>query len=240
MPVGLVLLATLQMVHRPSLQPLPRAETHIGLAEMVGERWPAAVLLLAVATLRVVPVLGVPLGLAFLLDERSASTIEIGWSQSLFLLSGGVGTLLSPLWTRPGRERAALVATVLAAAGCLALLAFGQAGTWYPGLVGSGILLQATIPILMAYSQKLLPRGQRLAASLTLGASWGLGGLIVAGLQALCATRGWATGMLWAMVPFALAAALGSYLLPQLPASSAGPVTVLASKNLTEMEGLSG
>ena len=227
---GLALLTPLLLLHPPAPHTLPAGDKRIGLAEMVGERWPAAVLLLTVATLRVVPVLGVPYGLAFLLDQQSGSEVQIGTVQGLFLLSGGVGTLFSPMWARPGRELTALVGTVIAAAGCLALMAWGQAGIWYLGLVGSGFLLQGTIPIFIAYSQKLLPRGQRLAASLTLGASWGVGGLIVAGLKAYYAPQ----VMLWAMVPFALAAAVGSYLLPRLPESAAAPVLAVVPHSVTE------
>src|SRR5207244_2790801 len=112
---GLVILTTLRLLHQPISHTLPSGETRSGMAEMVGTRWPAAILLLTVATLRVVPVLGVPYGLAFLLDQQSWSTTEIGRVQSLFLLSGGAGTLLSPIWARPGRELTALVGTVVAA-----------------------------------------------------------------------------------------------------------------------------
>jgi hypothetical protein len=86
----------------------------------------------------------------------------------------------------------------------------------YVGLIGAGFLLQGTIPILISYSQHLLPRGQRLAASLTLGASWGLGGIVVAGLKAIFSSGDQLTSMLWAMVPFALASSACAALLPRL------------------------
>jgi FSR family fosmidomycin resistance protein-like MFS transporter len=187
------------------------------LVEILDGRSVSVVLLLAVATLRVVPALGVPLGLAFLLDQRGVPADAIGRAQSLFLLSGGIGTLLCPFFTRPGREQMVLVATIVPAAGFLALLAGDETWWFYVGLAASGLLLQGGIPVLIAYSQRLLPRGRRLAASLTLGASWGAGGLIVAALQAYFKATGHLEGMLWAMVPFAVVAGLGSCLLPRLP-----------------------
>jgi MFS family permease len=200
-----------------------------GLAEALSGRWLAGALLLAVATLRVVPALGVPLALAFLLDQQGRPKTEIGWSQSLFLLSGGLGTLVCPLLTRAGRELTALAWTTLLAAGCLLLLTRGDSFSYYAGLVGSGFLIQGGIPMLLAYSQRLLPRGRRLAASLTLGASWGVGGMIVATLQAYFTAAGRVEGMVWMMAPFALAGALGSLLLPRIPPHSlaAAPGTII-------------
>ena len=97
----------------------------------------------------------------------------------------------------------------------LALLPRGSAWQMYAGLIGSGFLLQGTIPILISYSQRLLPRGRRLAASLTLGASWGVGGVLVAGLKLLFPSSEHLPGMLWTMVPFALASSACAALLPR-------------------------
>jgi FSR family fosmidomycin resistance protein-like MFS transporter len=179
-----------------------------------------------VATLRVIPALGVPVGVAFLLDREGHSPQTIGAVQSLFLLAGSLGTLVCPLCTRPGRELAALVVTTLAASGFLLLLTVDLPAAYYAGLVGSGLLLQGSIPILIAYSQRLLPRGRRLAASLTLGASWGLGGLVVAMLKDYFAAAGRLDSMLPAMIPFALAASLASCLLPRRAARPVGPAPI--------------
>src|SRR5262249_11521251 len=99
----------------------------------------------------------------------------------------------------------------------------------YTGLIGAGFLLQGSIPLLIAHSQRVLPHDQRLAASLTLGMSWGLGGLLVAGLQTYFKATGHLEGLLWAMVPFTLLAALGSCLLPRGAVVSN---TVASSPNL--------
>jgi FSR family fosmidomycin resistance protein-like MFS transporter len=205
---GLLLLALLVSIRGPTAHP----HTHVdaappSLGEILDGRGASVLVLLAVATLRVVPALGVPLVLAFLLKQEGASEAKIGLVQSVFLVSGGVGTLICPLFARAGRELGTLIGTTLLAAGFLALMRPDNPWLLYVALVGSGFLLQGTIPILISYSQRLLPRGRRLAASLTLGASWGLGGILVAGLKAIF-TGDQLPGMLWAMAPFALASSL--------------------------------
>jgi FSR family fosmidomycin resistance protein-like MFS transporter len=220
-PPALLFLAVLILARRPVPPPLVAAAVApVRRTASAGGDWRPAVLLLGVATLRAIPALGVPLGMAFLLEQRGESEAAVGWSQSVFLLSGGLGTLACPLLVRPGRELVVLFGLSVPAAGCLMLLAWDQPATYYVGLVGSGLLLQGAIPILIAYSQRILPHGQRLAASLTLGASWGLAGMAVAVMQAAFEKTGHLEGMLWAMVPFAAAAALAVCFLPRVPSTT--------------------
>lgn len=230
----LLLLGTLLVIGRPAASPMYHHAAPVQLAEALRGRGLAAGLLLLVATLRVVPAIGIPLALAFVLSKQGASQAEIGGIQSIYLFSGSIGALLSSWLIRPGREVRALFWATLPAAGFLLLVISEQHWAYYPGLVGSGFLLQGTIPPLIGYSQRLLPRGRRLAASLTLGTSWGLGGLVVAALQAYFGSIGWLEGMLWALVPFTLLAALSSWLLPELsfswePDPSPEPVAVMKS-----------
>src|SRR5205085_7126945 len=94
----------------------------VSLTEVLHGRWFSTSLLLTVATLRVVPALGIPLTLAFWLDQQGVSETGIGQVQSLFLLSGSLGTLLCPRFLRPGREIGGMLWTTLPAAGCMLLL----------------------------------------------------------------------------------------------------------------------
>ena len=58
----------------------------------------------------------------------------------------------------------------------------------YAGMVACvaviGALLGAVMPILVGYGQRLLHQGPRLASSLTMGVTWGVGGILVAALMA--------------------------------------------------------
>jgi FSR family fosmidomycin resistance protein-like MFS transporter len=221
---GLLLLGTLVVFRGQTTHPHTHASNGgVSFVTMLDGRGWSVLLLLMVATLRVVPAVGVPFCLAFLLEKEGAGDFQIGLVQSVFLLSGGLGTLLCPLFARAGREVGTLVGTTLVAAGFLALLTQPNKLAMFVGLAGAGFLLQGTIPILIAYSQRLLPRGQRLAASLTLGASWGLGGVVVAGLK-LIFTGDQLPHMLWAMVPFALASSACATLLPRVAASVSRPL----------------
>jgi FSR family fosmidomycin resistance protein-like MFS transporter len=215
---GLLLLATLVVLRGPSAHPHTQVAGGTGFSAMLDGRGWAVLLLLTTATLRVVPAIGVPWCLGFILKQEGSGEFHIGLVQSTFLLAGGLGTLLCPLFARAGRELGTLIGTTLVAAAFLALVTQPQPWAMYVGLAGAGFLLQGTIPILIAYSQRLLPKGQRLAASLTLGASWGLGGVIVAGLK-LIFTGDHLTSMLWAMIPFALASSACAALLPRVAAA---------------------
>jgi FSR family fosmidomycin resistance protein-like MFS transporter len=213
---GLLLLGFLVILRGPTTYPHAHSSNGgASFAAMLDGRGWSVLLLLTVATLRVVPAVGVPFCLAFILEKQGANEFHIGLVQSVFLFAGGLGTLLCPLFSRAGRELGTLVGTTLVAACFLMLLTQQREWMMYVGLAGAGFLLQGTIPILIAYSQRLLPRGQRLAASLTLGASWGLGGVIVAGLK-LIFTGDQLPSMLWAMVPFALASSACAALLPRV------------------------
>lgn len=219
---GLLVLSVLLLLHRPARHAHASNNPAVSLRETMHGRWGSAALLLTVATFRSVPVLGIPLALAFWMKQRQQGEAAIGGMQSLFLLSGSLGTLLGPLFFRTGREVTGMIASTVPAAACMVLLTGevsipGVSQPWVQqiGLAGAGFFLQAAIPLLIAYSQRLLPRGRRLAASLTLGSSWGLAGLIVAGLQAYFSSLREFETIFWALLPFTLLAAVGALLLPR-------------------------
>lgn len=154
----------------------------VSLLELIRGRRRALGLLLAIGVLRVMPVAGFPLAVAYLLKGRGASNAEIGVAQSVFLAAVGAGSLGCALFVKGHRERGALwLLPVLTAPFLLAGPSLG-----YVGLVAcsgsAGVLLGAVMPILVGYGQRLLPEGQRVASSLTMGVTWGLGGIAVAGL----------------------------------------------------------
>jgi FSR family fosmidomycin resistance protein-like MFS transporter len=213
---GLLLLMAFLVGSKSAIHHSSASDQPVGLGEILrGRGWLAALLLL-VATLRVIPALGIPLVQAYLLKEQGISNSGIGRIQSLFLLSGSLGTLVCPLFVRPGKEVGSLVRTSLAAAGFLLLLTWRHPIAYYAGLIGSGWFLQGAIPTLIGYSQHMLPKGRRLGASLTLGTSWGLGGFVVAGMKSYFGATENLDGMMWALVPFAFAAAGMCCLLPRL------------------------
>jgi FSR family fosmidomycin resistance protein-like MFS transporter len=213
---GLVLLTALCLLKGGQQQHALHQAPEKGLGDLLEGQWGRAGLLLAVSTLRGVPALGIPFVMAFWLDQQGVKEGGIGAMQSVFLLSGGIGTLVCPLLIRPGKEIGGLILTNVAGTVCMLLLNMQERWAIYAGLAGSGLLLQGGIPVLMAYSQKLLPQGRRLAASLILGTSWGIASLIVAGVQAYLWSVGHFDGFVTALIPFGLLAAATSWWLPDV------------------------
>ena len=165
------------------LRGLPAAHpTHAAHHERGAVRWPLGVLtlLLVVGALRILPALGVPLALAYLLEASSASTAVIGAVQSAFMAGIGIGSMVCAAFLKRHWERAALWIFPLIATPLLATLSFVTDWTLV-ALVGTcGVLLGVTMPVYISYGQQLLPHGQRVASSITMGVSWGIGGGAVA------------------------------------------------------------
>ena len=126
--------------------------------------------------LRVLPALGVPLALAFALKGRGGTNEQIGLAQSIFLAGIGAGSLACALFVRRAGERTVLWSLPLPVAPLL--WAIPPAAGFGPLLVivaVAGVLLGATMPILVSYGQQLLPEGRRTASSITMGAHLGPG-----------------------------------------------------------------
>ena len=143
-------------------------------------------LLLAVGALRILPALGVPLSLAYMLKSTDASNVVIGAVQSSFMAGIGLGAMACAAFVRREWERTVLWVFPICATPVLATLAY--AGGWtLVGLVGTcGLLLGVTMPVYISYGQQLLPHGQRVASAITMGVSWGIGGGIVACVLWIC------------------------------------------------------
>lgn len=176
-------------------------------------------LLLAVGALRIMPALGVPLALAYLLGTTSTSTAVIGAVQSAFMAGIGVGSMACAAFVHRRGERTALWVFPLLAAPLLAILSL-VSGWTLVALVGtSGLLLGVTMPVYISYGQQLLPHGQRVASSITMGVSWGLGGGCVAAAMAVFNALE-SLGSIFLF--FATTAAASSLLCRWLPSSDSG------------------
>lgn len=151
-------------------------------------RWGELALMLIVGVLRILPALGVPLVLAYLLDAQGKDTSAIGGIQSIFMAGIGIGGMLCALGVGPRHERRVLWAFPLAAVPVLASLGFLSGLPLAAAVGGSGLLLGVAMPVFIGYGQRLFPEAPRVASSITMGVSWGVSGGVVAtmvwGLQA--------------------------------------------------------
>jgi FSR family fosmidomycin resistance protein-like MFS transporter len=179
------------------------------------EKLPLIGLLLAVGALRILPALGVPLALAYLLKSADAPNAVIGAVQSAFMAGIGFGAMACAAFVKRAWERHVLWIFPLCAAPCLAAIVLASDWTLV-GLVGiCGLLLGVTMPVYISYGQQLLPYGQRAASAITMGVSWGIGGAIVAAAIRLCLQSG-SLSMIFGF--FAIAALASSGLCFFLPA----------------------
>jgi FSR family fosmidomycin resistance protein-like MFS transporter len=186
-----------------------------------GKLWLIAVLL-AVGALRILPALGVPLSLAYVLKSTDASNELIGAVQSAFMAGIGLGAMACAAFVRSTWERAVLWVFPLCAAPVLAMLAFVDGWT-LAALVGTcGLLLGVTMPVYISYGQRLLPHGQRVASAITMGVSWGIGGGIVACVLWICMQNNSLPSIFGFFAVAALVSSVLCYLLPDPNPRDAG------------------
>ncbi len=137
-------------------------------------------LMVALNSLRGLAIAGVCLALTWLAKQRGGAAVEAGILVGVFTLFGGVGALLCGMVVVGRAEKPLLVLTMLAAlpviwvlprlSGTPLLLAIGLAG----------LLSNATVPVVVVISQRMVPQGARLVSSLMMGFSWGIGAIIAA------------------------------------------------------------
>ena len=140
-------------------------------------------LVLLIQTLRVITTMGVALTIPFLLDQQFRSTADIGFVGSAFNVGIGVGGVICALVVRKSFERTLLFVIpllVMVPLWFMPMYIDSLLKTWVLAAVCGG-LLGIVLPIMIGYGQQLIPTAQRMASSLTMGVSWGIGGAILAG-----------------------------------------------------------
>ncbi len=180
-------------------------------------------LLLAVGSLRILPALGVPLSLAYLLKSSDSSNAVIGAVQSAFMAGIGCGSILCAVFVRREWERNVLWIFPLIASPFLGMIGWAE-GWSQVALVGMcGLLLGVTMPVYISYGQQLLPNGQRVASAITMGVSWGIGGGVAAAAIGICLDYAMLPSIFGLFSVAALGSSLLSYPLPRPPVT---PVAV--------------
>ena len=132
----------------------------------------------ASGALRIVPILGVPLAISYILKAAGETNASIGDFQSAFMFGLGVGGMFCALFVGPKIERFILWFPPLLAA--IPVFAVGSVTGFNQLLIigVAGALLGCTLPVFISYAQRMMPQGQRLASSLTMGFSWGVASII--------------------------------------------------------------
>ena len=154
--------------------------------EMVRGQERHLLFLLLVGILRALPATGTPVALAYAIKAQGGTNEEIGWLQSMFLGGIGIGGLGCAILGGRLREKTMLAHVPWLVVPVLLMLPRLPGGSWGQALIVAlaGFLLGAVGPVMVGYGQRLLPRGQRVASSITMGVTYGLAGVLVAGLLA--------------------------------------------------------
>lgn len=201
LPFGILCLAMLASTARWSIplrvhgeEPPPpitpagtsRGQHRLTFGEMVRGQETHLLFLLLVGILRALPATGTPVALAYAIKAQGGTNEEIGWLQSMFLGGIGLGGLGCAMLGGRLREKTMLAHVPWLVVPVLLALPRLESGSWAQALIvgTAGFLLGAVGPVMVGYGQRLLPRGQRVASSITMGVTYGLAGVIVAGLLA--------------------------------------------------------
>lgn len=141
----------------------------------------AVSLLVVVGVLRVAPMAGVPLALAFSIKESGGSNADVGFAQSVFMAAIGAGSLACAVFVRSHHERLAfwLLPSVAAAALFVCPSAMGTPLMVFIAI--TGLTVGVTLPMLVSFGQQLLPHGQRVASGLMMGVTWAIASPIAVG-----------------------------------------------------------
>ena len=217
-PIGLtaVLLLTFgQQFQTPPSLPLTRQLKPATRSS--GSQTFAICIMLAISILRVVGAIGVPLALAYLIDERTEGSMsKVGFAQSIFMGGTGIGAIFCAIFVHRHLERPVLLWAPLLVALGLSTIPLLKDTILTIGIGFTGLFIGFALPVLISYGQQLFPHRQRMASSLTMGVSWGFGSGIVALIIFVIDRQGDIRATFWVFAIASLLSSALSLLLPQV------------------------
>lgn len=205
-------------IHRKAARP-------VSLRQLFRGRTRPVLLVLLIGSLRIIAAGGVPVLIGFLLAERRATGAQTGLVQSAFMAGVGLGGLACATLLKQRHERLIIWLCPLLAVPVLVAIPHLNASMLSAAVGVSGLLLGISLPVLISFGQQLMPDSQRIASSITMGVSWGVGGGIVSIILAACEYQ---RSYEPAFYVFAIATAASTALciwLPTLPPQSASAAT---------------
>lgn len=221
--VGLLAAAVLVPLGRGALhQPAPQLHRAVSFRDAIRGRGASLLLVLLIGSLRIVAAGGVPVLLGYLLQAREANAAQTGGVQSAFMLGIGLGGLACATLVQHQHERLILWLCPLVVAPVLVTIPLAGGVPLVGAVALAGLLLGISMPVLISYGQQLMPDRQRMASSITMGVSWGLGGAMVSMVLATCK---YAERFEPAFAVFALATAISSLLCVWLPLIGPAPAS---------------
>ena len=207
--VGRLGSAAARLLESPADKPSTTVPT---LSETLDGRGSFAIVLLIVCSLRLVPNMAMDKILAFTLSQPQwgYTEAEIGLAQSVFLIAASVGMFFMVFRFRSGWEKPFMIGCPLIGIPLMLVLAWENCPPWlmFSTLALAGIVLWGTSPAMVSYAQQQFPKGTGLASALTMGMSWGIGGLIQAPVTSYFEKAGTPQMAFAACIPCLLASGL--------------------------------
>jgi MFS transporter, FSR family, fosmidomycin resistance protein len=152
--------------------------------------------------------------LPFMLQDRGYALTETGNAMTVFLLLGGIGGVAGGFTAERFSGRAVTLYSGLLA-GPLMIGAFALTGPLSIVCLGlGGFMLLATIPVIVAMAQELVPGQTSTVSALMMGAAWGVGALAPQALSNFVPAFGFRNVLIFASATTMVTAVL-AYLLPR-------------------------
>lgn len=219
-PVGLMALLLLA-IGLKRIGTLARSTSSIpsaGFRQVLKGKGRSVLILVVAGILRVLTGAGVPLALSQWLFRNGFAEDDIGVAQSIFLGGFSIGAICCSIVVDRRKERFVMTALPVIMAPFLLIAPQLSFGLLLPILGVAGWMFGLVQPVMISYGQQLLPNGQRVASSLTMGVTWGIGGGVVAALMWICNNSGHPE---WAFYTFGLSSIGSSVLVNFLPSIAA-------------------
>lgn len=198
------------------LSPPAAAGERPTLSAMFEGRGLLALSIFLICSLRLVPNMAMAKVLSFALAKQGYDELAIGMYQSLFLAAASAGMFVMAFRFRSGRERSYMIWCPLAGIPLLCLLTLDGPPPWLfaTTLAAAGLVLWGTTPAMVSYAQQQFPKGAGMASAITMGLSWGLGGLIHTPITAWFSGTDVPQLAFFGFIPCLIASSLGAWLLP--------------------------
>jgi len=153
-----------------------------------GGGWTVA-LLLTIGSSRVIAAAGVPLAMGYLLQQRDWSKESVGLVQSAFMAGIGLAGLACSIANVTRWERVLLWFPCLLSVPLIVAIPKLDGLVLGAAMTACGFSIGLGLPVFVSTGQRLLPASTRVASSITMGVSWGIGGGIVSLVIGWCEQR---------------------------------------------------
>lgn len=158
--------------------------------EKVPHRFQRLLLLICIVTVRAFIISAFITFLPIFLHQKQYSLFLAGSGITVFEIAGAVGALAGGFLSDRFGRRNVIIASFLFSMPFLWLFLTQQNNLIFLYLIVGGMILYSAIPVVIVMAQELFPHRINTVSSMTMGLSWGMGGLLVTPLGALAEKTG--------------------------------------------------